>query len=153
MGGLLKVRSIIFRGKTMQGEWVEGFYYHDKAVDLHAILKTTQSSKPYVLLDGSKEVDHLLDMAQVIPETVGQFTGLSDKHGKRIFEGDIVRCVANYDAGNCVVIYEDGEFRLVPDRYYHSYTTGAGFHAIRCFEKEIIGNVHDTPELLENSHV
>ncbi len=83
-----------------------------------------------------------------IPETVGEYTGLCDKNGKKIFEGDIVYCISNTDCGKCVVIFEEGEFRLVPDRYCQNYTTGGGYHAIRCFAKEIVGNIHDNPELL-----
>lgn len=88
-------------------------------------------------------------LCEVIPETVGQYTGLTDKNGKKIFEGDIVHCISNTDCGNCVVIFEEGEFRLIPDRYYKTYTTGGGYHAIRCFIKEVIGNIHDNPELLK----
>ena len=89
----------------------------------------------------------------VDPETVGQFTGLTDsitaKNGTKIFEGDIVRCISMTDTANMVVIFEDGEFRMVLCEKYNNYIPGCGFYAIRCFDKEIIGNIHDNPELLE----
>ena len=97
----------------------------------------------YKVEDGSLE-DTLVD-----PSTIGQYTGLTDKNGKRIFEGDIVHCLARMDEANCVVIFEEGEFRLVPERNYKTYVTGGGYHALLCFVKEAIGNIHDNPELLK----
>jgi uncharacterized phage protein (TIGR01671 family) len=85
----------------------------------------------------------------VNPNTVGQFTGLTDKNGKKIFDGDIVRCISMTDVANMVVIFEDGEFRMVLCEKYKDYIPGCGFYAIRCFDKEVIGNIHDNPELLE----
>lgn len=128
------MREILFRGKRVDnGEWVEG-----------GILQF----EDYVAIVRHSDYHEWHDFVEVLPETVGQYTGLTDKNGKRIFEGDIVYCIANADCGNCVVIFEDGEFRLVPDRYYKTYTTGGGYHAIRCFIKEVIGNIHDNPELI-----
>lgn len=127
---------ILFRGKRVDnGEWIEGFY-------------AKSGEKKYILIDNDIAVGYLA-MKEVNPDTVGQYTGLTDKNGKRIFEGDIVSCISNTDYGNCVVIFEEGEFRLVPDRYYKTYTTGGGYHAIRCFVKEVIGNIHDSPEKLK----
>jgi formylmethanofuran dehydrogenase subunit C len=83
------------------------------------------------------------------PATVGQCTGLRDKNGTLIFEGDIIRCISRSDMANMVVIFECGEFRMVLCEKYENYITGGGFYAIRCFDKEIIGNIHDNPELLE----
>ena len=136
------MREILFRGKRIDnGEWVEGDLVGGNMIcptleDVEDAMGTYYGQIPYV------------GFIEIIPETVGQFTGLKDKNGVRIFEGDIVHCVARLDEANCVVIYEEGEFRLISERNYKTYTTGMGYHAIRCFEKEVIGNIHDNPKLL-----
>lgn len=72
-----------------------------------------------------------------------QFTGLYDKNGVEIFEGDIVHCISRFDDAKMVVIFEDGEFRMVLLEKIDSYVSGGGFYALRCFEKEVIGNIHE----------
>lgn len=91
----------------------------------------------------------MTSMIEVIPETVGQYTGLTDKNGKRIFEGDIVYCKSRLDNAIMVVIFECGQFRMVLSENYRSYQTNSGFYDINCFDKEVIGNIHDNPELLK----
>lgn len=85
---------------------------------------------------------------EVDPETVGQYTGLKDKEGKEIYEGDIVECHARIDAASMVVIFEDGEFRMVLGEEYNNRTIGR-YYSINSFVKNIIGNIYDNPELLE----
>ena len=126
------MREILFKGKrTDNGEWVEGFYYNDLWGD----------NAHYIIYDGT---DY-----EVIPETVGQYTGLEDKNGKSIFEGDIVYCKSRLDNAIMVVIFECGQFRMVLSENYRSYQTNSGFYDINCFDKEVIGNIYDTPELLK----
>lgn len=88
-------------------------------------------------------------MFEVDPETVGQFTGVTDKNGTMIFEGDILHCVSQLDNAKMVVIFECGEYRMVLAEKFNNYIEGFGFYAITCFEKEVIGNIYDNPELLE----
>jgi uncharacterized phage protein (TIGR01671 family) len=93
---------------------------------------------------------------RVVPETVGQYTGLTDKNGKKIFEGDIVnilgdqtsndwKCV-NYDA---LIAYIDGGFcaldGTIEDHAFRRY----GLCRMD-FDLEVIGNIHDNPELLKD---
>ena len=126
------MRTILFRGKRKyNGEWVEGFYYKDLWSD----------NAHYIIYDGT---DY-----EVIPETVGQYIGKTDKNGKNIFEGDIVYCKSRLDNAIMVVIFECGQFRMVLSENYRSYQTNSGFYDINCFDKEVIGNIYDTPELLK----
>lgn len=127
---LLK-REILFRGKRVDnGEWVYGNY--------EEAIYSTSNERQYQI--GTKEGD--FEYYGVIAETVGQYTGLTDKNGKMIFEGDILKSD-----------YPDGE-----SCYYEIVWAEAGFHA-DCDESiyidsyyvsgdEVVGNVHDNPELL-----
>lgn len=131
------MREILFRGKSVNsGEWVRGYYFE------------SFSGVPYIMTRHD-HITRLTDYYEVDPETVGQYTVLKDKKKGEIFEGDIVYCVSRFDHAKMVVLFEDGEFRMVLCEKYETYKTGSGFYALRCFEKEIIGNIHDNPELLE----
>lgn len=116
------MREILFRGKKIDGgEWIKGFY----AENGHGSSNIQPKGKFLACL--------------VKPETVGQFTGLLDKNGKKIFEGDILK------AGNGHIGYADfseGGFVLVC-RCHANLTDLYG--AIQ----EVIGNVHDNPKLLK----
>jgi len=124
------MREILFRGKTDKGEWVQGDLLHDGIDYDTAIVKT-----------GSKFV------TKVIPETIGQYTGLTDKNGKKIFEGDIV--VLNIKGYNtiCKVAWADNvaQFQLWQTNTIPHTPTALNLGNYDC---EIIGNIHDNPELL-----
>ena len=119
------MREILFRGKrTDTKEWIEGvaFPYDNNKV-------TMLSQHP---MDGSlvgKEVD---------PETVGQYTGLTDKKGKKIFEGDIIEYEGNRYSINYLLHY--ARFSAVkPNTVFCVFAYQRG---------EVIGNIYDNPELL-----
>lgn len=57
----------------------------------------------------------------------------------------------SYGFANMVVIFEQGEFRMVLADKYKDYIEGCGFYAIGCFTKEVIGNIHNNPELLKRA--
>jgi uncharacterized phage protein (TIGR01671 family) len=121
------VREILFRGKDIiSGEWITGF-----------------------LVD-AQHIGNWMEAYAIMSETVGQFTGLTDKNGKKIFEGDIVKIPDDYDefginAGEVYEVYfAFGGFRLKPKR-----SNAKGFWLEDDKTVEIIGNVHDNPELLE----
>ena len=131
-----EIREVIFRGKrTDNGKWVKGYLYITH-IGSHEI--------------GSYDAEINIERFtfDVIPETVGQYTGLTDKNGKRIFEGDIVHCVSKLDSADMVIIFECGQFRMILAEKYHEYQTNVGYYDINCFAKEVIGNIHDNPELL-----
>ncbi len=129
----------IYRGERVDnGEMVEGFYscVTDNYTPKNRCYITTFKS-----LDNGEIV--LTGQFEVIPETVGQFIGLTDKNEKKIFEGDIVKQIYDDDLAYIVTWDEMiALFYLKCDRgmvdFYH------------CFGEElsIIGNIHDNPELL-----
>lgn len=129
------MREILFRGKrTDNGEWVEGDLIQN--VDC---LKIREQEKSIRKIAKSYEIDL---------ETVGQFTGLLDKNGKKIFEGDIVLGLFLFDMSiNAVVKFRDGAFGLEWRR--GEIIEFNAFTSLCNITYEIIGNIYDNPELLE----
>lgn len=139
------MRTINFRGKCtpdsrFAGEWVDG-----------GCVQCTESDDVLIV---SASSDNCTITCHVIPETVGQFTGLTDKNGVEIYEGDILEfdyLFCNED-GICtkkgVVSFENGTFCIDEDSdfsVYHAQWSSEEYGGI-----EIIGNIHDNPELLKN---
>lgn len=130
------MRTIKFRAKNLDGEWVYGFYVEEERQTINGFEK-----KHFIVNDGHDYVK---------PETVSQFTGLYDKDGKEIYEGDILQ-----------LKYSDGS--------YHSssvyYAQQKGYWAVDVSINEriilgyidrtrlvVIGNIHDNPELLKGGN-
>ena len=126
------MRTIKFRGKLKSnGNWEYGDLLHDNfdACYIYPI-----------------EVGDLYKNNEVIPETIGQFTGLYDCEGKEIFEGDILR-FGNSQSGVCEVKWNEHIAAFCILFYFKdeigSRPLGGGV------EFAIIGNIHDNPELLK----
>ena len=120
------VREILFRGKRNDnGNWIEGSLF-------------TRPNRCYIF-----PLPITTSKSEVIPETVGQFTGLTDKNGKNIFEGDICRI------GNLLYKvefkYSCWWFTILSRKVYccPAFNSHCGDLC------EVIGNIHDNPELLE----
>ena len=132
------MREILFRGKrTDNGEWIEGFYY--------------QRQNP-LTINGLPIYHGIADFApfgaEVIPETVGQYTGLSDRNGIKIFEGDIV----SFERVNALgyITARIGEVKYYDKLpiFYIFATTGDAWDWCDCENIKVIGNIHDNPDLL-----
>lgn len=132
------MREILFRGKRKDnGKWVCGFLY------------VTNDSE-YEISNYCNELNIERYTSRVIPKTVGQFTGLTDKNGRKIFEGDIVNGLFCFGLIlKSVVHFKDGVFGIVTE--YMGAKRFDGFNTICNVEFEVIGNIHDNPELLEVS--
>lgn len=136
------MREILFRGKRIDnGEWVEGNLFIPDLPDA-----------PTEICIGTNVIRITYD---VIPETIGQYTGLTDKNGKKIFEGDILKLwrsvgndmelrmkypkplVVEYCDLWCQFVVEDNEIK-------EQYGIWQDFQAF-----EVIGNIHDNPELMK----
>ena len=112
------MREILFRGKRLcNGEWAYGFLV--KMFGAYHIIDKDDENTAY----------------EVIPETVGQYTGMTDKNGKRIFEGDVI---SFHNGIPNVVIFENCGFVL------QNTENSASFQR----QFEVIGNITDNPELL-----
>ena len=146
------MREILFRGKAANridgrdyrtsyknGDWVYGLWTN---VENYA---------------GFSEMTNTSGVSgiEVDKNTVGQFTGLTDKNGKKVFEGDIVRILGNQDVEdwknvdyNALIAFLDGGFcaidGTIEEHGFRRYAL-----ARMDFDLEVIGNIHDNPELLE----
>lgn len=136
------MREILFRGIcTETGDWVKGHYvrlFDDKGNRFHRIYPGYAESDCGDLYPDWYEVD---------PETVGQFTGLTDKNGKKIFEGDFVRCIRTMcDEKPMVghIVYDECCFSVQENKTPNQPAMDL------CDDFEVIGNIHDNTELLED---
>lgn len=148
------MREILFRGKAINrdseyyrttyknGDWVYGLltrYYDKRFENLPAEMTNTSG------ISGI-EIDY---------ETIGLFTGSTDKNGVKIFEGDIVKGIA-YSVTKIGVIVWIDEISGFGVRYAQNLTAWENSSILRCvslgktdeFAAEVIGNIHDNPELL-----
>ena len=152
------MREILFRGKrTDNGEWIEAAY---SPFNLNFFGE--REEKPHIIIiSDDKNIDGL--WCEVISETVGQYTGLTDKNGKRIFEGDIVRAtieraercqspriengVIGYDCIGMIglILYKDKNGENVWSDFFNELSMSG---LIEDYYFEVIGNIYDNPELI-----
>ena len=123
-------REILFRGKRKDnGEWVYGSLQCFKGVSIF-----------------DRDVKNFI---AVHPETIGQYTGLTDKNGKKIFEGDILLAELTEGVYACfkfpigMVVFSGGSFCMKS----HKNTTPLSSYSYNV-SFEVIGNIYDNPELL-----
>lgn len=143
------MREILFRGKRLDnGEWVYGSFIqveHEDGSFTTAIFQKKNAGGD----------------AEVSPATVGQYTGLNDKNGKRIFEGDIVvfnrgRNLPNTECLPELIKYHQGDCAYQRFPLGRRVTRGGAGRLIQpdmMVECEIIGNIHDNKSLLNNQEV
>ena len=127
------MREILFRGKRIDnGEWLFGDLRHI----FHGEYRTH-------IVDNSNGLNNGVCGLEVASSTVGQFTGLTDRNGVKIFEGDIVRY-----GQRGKVEYNSGSAQFTLN---FTNSTYEGFDKIPFCDCEVLGNIHDNPELLEVS--
>lgn len=157
------MREILFRGKRMDnGEWVEGYVFDNDFSDDKRYFVGSLVVEPD---GGSKSYDFDItgmNFCEVDPETICQYTGLTDKNGKKIWEGDIISYQRDND--DCPFPNKDTKKRFGKVFYQgfrSTFAIGMGRNGSRSINDdlwkyvqngnrvEVIGNVFDNPELLE----
>lgn len=115
------MRQIIFRGKRKDnGEWVYGYL-----VEMFGVLNIIGKDNENIVYE-------------IIPETVGQFTGMYDKSNNKIFGGDIVKCLSlEYGYVNKEVYYSEGKGKFV------LHSCGTDYEFDEYINVEVVGNIYD----------
>ena len=133
------MREILFRGKRVSdGEWVEGFYiradhhWHNRGIHKDWIALGASANGGWFALHKKYAVQN---------ETIGQFTGLVDKNGTKIFEGDILDVMYQ---GIYECRWDEGNFEFGLSNGNESF----GIAFVSPNDIFVIGNIHDNPELI-----
>lgn len=142
------MREILFRGKIVDiGKWVEGGYcavpappqcFGEPKDPSHVII----CENPNTMADWN--MPRQMCMIDVIPETVGQYTGLTDKNGRKIFEGDIIEYDKDGARYEVVFAVENGI-----TKFCSKDLIDGNLGYINQGRDKIVGNIHDNPEFLE----
>jgi len=140
--------EMLARGKrTDNGEWVVGFYVH-----LKDVMKDLETHRIYIYFSETDCGDFYPCWFEVDPATVGRCAGMPDKNGVEIFEGDFVRIDDDvkkaFNVTDGAVRYARGGLYVAAFGLLNSLNAIATFDCI--LRGEVIGNIHDNPELMED---
>ena len=125
------MREILFRAKRLFNEaWVYGGFVGEYG--------------GYPIITSNEG-----EIYEVAPETVGQYAGLTDMSGKKIFEGDIVSCMTKYGGDIGIVTFKDGKFVIYWQSEYHypKCRKITDYYYVNARTK-VMGNIYDNPELI-----
>ena len=129
------MREILFRGKRLDnGAWETGSL---------VIVRMDCHDAQYYIADKMTGYHTPVD-----PSTVGQYTGLTDKNGKRIFDGDVAKVLQGKDKDIAYVGFENGAFMMYP-KTGNIYERTLWEYWYNDWDVEVVGNITDNPELLE----
>lgn len=149
------MRPILFRGKALgDNAWAYGYYVFQPR--RRGICGQTVTERDF---DRHYMISPLSGSIEINPATIGQFTGLLDKNGKQIFEGDIVK--TDFEGAIGVIAFGDYASPFNSDDFTHNIgfypvwekkfikrlRKDLGYYCIATGDIEVIGNIHDNPEL------
>lgn len=157
------MREILFRGKQSDNnKWVYGSYFAHQKVNLCIITEQDEVEKntQHLIVQDKIACDwnfkNGIQVVDVNPKTLGQYTGLTDKNGTKIFEGDILSIPAYLcDGEKCVCVYQGTDtgigFELIKSK---RYWLGDDIRILsdEWEDFEVIGNIHDNPELIQGDN-
>ena len=132
-------RTIKFRGKSIYGEdWLYG-----------SLVKIEKNRYAVIPPLNNIEIGKSIGMYEVYPETVGQFTGLLDKDGKEIYEGDILHTITfgfNPEEYTAIILYRNCSFQLSNGRnlFYFGQSD-----LTKMDDTIVIGNIYDNPDVIK----
>lgn len=145
------MREILFRGKRVDGKgWASGSL--DLMYDLTPFITFWVSE---LIEPENNYYEMVCKTFEVYPESVGQFIGLLDKNGKKIFEGDVLKLTYDGESFNCEVKFKDGGFLVYQDNAFNggdSDMTLVGWLKHGDHDFAIIGNIHDSSDNLPPNH-
>lgn len=136
------MREILFRGKSVNGYWIYGNFNFYPDINRTFIRKNNKELLPSFQTSLEEEVSK---------NTVGQYTGLLDKNGTKIFEGDIskVQLQVPYLPSQPKTISAVGVVEFNTEKSCYYVVSPSGEEYALCFIDEVIGKIHDNPELLK----
>ena len=129
-------REILFRAKCF-GNWRYGSYVHFDKKPTHNCCNCNYKD---FIVTNEEDGEHYYPITGL--SSIGQYTGLKDKNGKKIFEGDIVE-FTNLDLPNMVIRFDNGSFMFCEDE-------NSTYEELRMtYTVEVVGNIYDTPDLMK----
>ena len=142
------MREILFRGKRPRdGKWLFGTPVKSITECYDECVEIIEK----IVYETGLEISTYADGERVIPETIGEYTGMADKNGKKIFEGDIVKLdeyvKKAFDVEDGEVKFGRGGFYIGDFNMLNSLNTLASYDGI--LRGEVIGNIYDNPEMVE----
>lgn len=139
------MREIKFRGKRINNnEWVYGFFY-EHYPPLQCFGESKEKSQFFILKTAFADwnMPREVESIDVIPETVGQYTGLKDKNEVEIYEGDVLKVIRT------LYIVTHNKYTGGYDLRMHNGVIATITNEENCRLCEIIGNIHENPELIK----
>lgn len=138
------MREILFKAKRKDnGEWVEGFY--EKKIEWHRLSegRYAKAETHYICVNMVSSEDSYIDRIIVVPETICQYTGLTDKNGNKIWENDIV--LDSEEREVYKMVWSQDSMRYCVEK-----ASGFDYEFDSSYASsiEVIGNIFDNPELI-----